>query len=69
MGRPTTSGHGYWGFTVAAADLAATRAPLTDRHVPVDVVADSLVVAATHAAGAVVSFVAADAGADAADTS
>lgn len=48
------------GFTVAVADLDATRALLIDRAVPVEVLGDTVLVAATHAAGAVVSFTAAE---------
>lgn len=44
------------GFTVTVADLDATHALLTDRGVPFDAIDDSLLVPATHAAGAVVSF-------------
>jgi catechol 2,3-dioxygenase-like lactoylglutathione lyase family enzyme len=44
------------GFTVTVADLDATRALLTDRDVPVDTSGDTVLVPATHAAGATVSF-------------
>jgi hypothetical protein len=44
------------GFTVAVADLAATRALLTDRGVPFASVAGDLLVPATEAAGATVTF-------------
>ena len=46
------------GFTVTVADLDATRALLTARAVPFDTLGDTVLVPATHAAGAVVSFTA-----------
>ena len=45
------------GFTVTVTDLDAARALLTDRDVPLDTFGDTLLVPATHAAGAVVSFI------------
>jgi hypothetical protein len=44
------------GFTVAVADLEVTRALLADRGAPFDVLGDSLLVPADHAAGATVTF-------------
>jgi hypothetical protein len=44
------------GFTVTVADLDATHALLTDRGVPFDVPGDTLLVPATHGAGATVTF-------------
>ena len=46
------------GFTVTVADLDATRTLLTARGVPFDALGDTVLVEATHAAGAVVSFTA-----------
>jgi catechol 2,3-dioxygenase-like lactoylglutathione lyase family enzyme len=48
------------GFTVAVADLDATRTLLADRDVPFDTPGDTVLVPATHAAGAAVSFIAAE---------
>jgi hypothetical protein len=44
------------GFTVTVADLDTTHALLADRGVPFDVLGDTLLVPATHAAGATVTF-------------
>lgn len=46
------------GFTVTVADLDATRALLTDRAVPFESLGDTVLIPATQAAGAVVSFTA-----------
>jgi Glyoxalase-like domain len=49
------------GFTVTVADLDATRALLVDRDVPFDTLEHIVLVPATSAAGATVSFIAAGA--------
>ncbi|MQA80728.1 MAG: hypothetical protein GEV10_19985 [Streptosporangiales bacterium] len=46
------------GFTVAVADLDATRSLLSDRGIPFRALGDTLLVAAPDAAGATVSFIA-----------
>jgi catechol 2,3-dioxygenase-like lactoylglutathione lyase family enzyme len=47
------------GFTVTVADLTATRGLLADRDIPFDTDGKTVLVPASHAAGSVVSFVAA----------